>query len=231
MELHSLRKDNTVKVLYSIQNGNDTIANISNDTALSQMSVSKIVKELIAKNILEITKPKRSISGRRTMKFSISNRFYVAYAEEHEGGFCVIMINAKEDAVDRFDIQHRIGEIGYIRTFTKFVLRKDYRDCVGVFMDFSNPNPPRIPTNFIKMSKTEIIINAFSDENKIIFFKTKDNLILSIYGKTIYSNCSVEDAKKVLPMDELYEIDENKYDLLFQAMAKLTVKRILSLID
>ena len=161
----------------------------------------------------------------------ISNKFYVAYAEEFEGGFSIILIDAKEDAIDRFNILHKEGDINYIRTFNRFIKRDDYKNCVGVFMDFANPNPPRIPKNFIKMHKDEIIINAFNDEEKIILFKTNDKLIISVYGKLIYSNDTIDDAKKALPIDEIYEISNDSYELLFKAMAKHTIKRIITLID
>ena len=106
------------------------------------------------------------------------------------------------------------------------------KQCVDVFITCFDDTAKYLPTDYIRTSLEDLIINGLSSDRTISLFKINNVLSLSIFSKIINYDSSVtkEDIKRVVPVDEYFEYDGELFYGVFDALENNTIKNFYKLL-
>lgn len=230
------RKENTIAILRSVARRNHTIEEIQKDTGIGYQTIWQITNELVDKKYLTKASKERDGVGRRPKCFDVSTRFYSIFIIEHPRTYSIIGINIdggvsyryeyfkKRDLSKKMDVQKLTGRIKKAPMFSK--------QCVDVFITCFDDTAKYLPTDYIRTSLEDLIINGLSSDRTISLFKINNVLSLSIFSKIINYDSSVteEDIKRVVPVDEYFEYDGELFYGVFDALENNTIKNFYKLL-
>lgn len=236
MDKIEARKENTIAILRSIARRNHTIEEIQKDTGIGYLTIWYITNELVKKRYLKETTQKRDRTGRRPKFFDVSTSFYSIFVMEHQRTFSIIGINIeggvsyryeyfkRRDLSKKVDVQRLIGKIRSAYLFGKH--------CVDVFVNCNDDTAKYLPSNYIRTSLEDLIINGLSSDRTISLFKINNSLTVSVFSKIISydSTVSEEDIKKILPIDEYFEYNGELFFGVFDALENNSIKNFYKLL-
>ena len=224
MKQDDIRKENAVAVLSSIRQGNDTSAKISNDTKISLVTISEITKYLLSLNLIRSCTKKENSLGRRSVHFSLSDKYHCMYIEEKSDSFSIISINPIGRVAVRFESLKKRTLTPY-QNFSHMIKNleeiKNIDSCTRTFIVCGNEYTEFLPDNFIKTTPEEIIAPALSSKDEIVLYRINNRFILSVYGHIKFPDTDKGMIDKVIHPDRYTDFNDDYYVPLFDALQEL----------
>lgn len=230
MKQNDVRRENALSVLSSIRKGNDTSAKISDDTKISLVTISEVTKYLLELDLITSHSEKENTLGRRSARFTLSDKYHCMYIEEKSNSFSIISISPNGHVIVRFEsikkknrtlcenFQHLLSNLEDI---------KGLKDCTRVFIVCGDEYTEYLPENFIKTTPEEIIAPVLSTKDEIVLYRLNNRFILSVYGHTKIPDCDKETIDKVICPDRYEDRNDDYYAPLFDALQEIAADDLL----
>ena len=103
MNLTELKRKNSVTIYRCILDGINTTIPISKITGMSQLTVCELANELVKRELLDMTKPRRNVKGRRIHNFQPSHKYFSVFIDIQKDFISTIGISTSGNVVERFD--------------------------------------------------------------------------------------------------------------------------------
>ena len=224
MKQDDVRKENAFAVLYSIRRGNDTSVKISNDTKISLVTISEITKYLLSLNLIRSCTKKENSPGRRSVHYSLSDKYHCMYIEEKSDSFSIISINPIGGVAIRFESLKKKTLSPY-QNFNHIIKNleeiKNIDSCTRIFIVCGDEYTEFLPDNFIKTTPEEIIAPALSSKGEVVLYRINNRFILSVYGHTKIPDSDKETIDKVISPDRYEDFNDDYYVPLFDALQEI----------
>lgn len=232
-----IRKENTMAIIRAIALDNNTISQIHEATGIGNLTIWEIVSDLKKRGIVRSSTIPRQTSGRRAHRFDFCFDIYSVFVIEHQRTYSIIAINIDGRAIYRYeyfkqrnipaknDVKYLIGKI---RKAPKFKQR-----CVSVICKCSDTTNALLPKDYIKIDSIEdFIVNELSSESQITLFNINNEIKLSLHSKIITppKDVSIDDIKKIIPIDDYYFYEGELYYGVFDALQSHTINNISKLL-
>ncbi len=235
MKHDEMLKSNTLNVFRAVLAGHNTIQRLVDNLSIGHTTIEKICTSLVDKRILIAYTEKRAGRGRPEVKYSLCTNHYCVYIEEDEQFFSCILINANQYAIERFDKQKFVYCVSLQevieRIHTTLLERDDFeRFCRGVFIECSDESAKYLPKDFNRISKHELISNAFKKDDEISIFEFPDKCIINVYGRLLSTNAKRKGIERVLCVDKVYEFKKPFYEEIFASLQKIAINALEGLI-
>ncbi|MBQ7760780.1 MAG: hypothetical protein IJ400_01880 [Clostridia bacterium] len=230
MKRDSIKNYHLLNAYRAIKNGNSTILSLSKILKLNHSSVSRIIKTLIHIGIVE----KEHLTtgyGHPIYNYKISDKQHCLYIEKRPNIYAIISISANGTPGEQIKFPKKFAYLGpsnslsyAIETIRK---REHHKYCRSIFLT-GDSLEEITPDNDIEVTSIEeLILKAYSNEDKIYYIKFYDNCYISAYSHIHKTDKSFDYSKKVLPFDQYIEVtDENKYVSILGALKLITDKLI-----
>ena len=227
MNLNELKRKNSVSIYRAILDGFDTIAAISDETGICQLTVCELANELVSREILDMTKPRRNIRGRRIHHFKPSHKYFSIFIEVQKEFFTIIGISTSGSVIERFD--YPLEYEGYSRqeVFDSFVLKRlyssdNFRHCMAIYLIGDTGDELVVGEGVTKISKELLIATAFADKNKLKLFDFNGKYIMSLYSHIHHPTVGLTALTKAIPFDEICTYQGDLYFESFEALERIT---------
>ncbi len=221
MKQNDIRRENALSVLSSIRQGNDTSIKIYEHTKISLVTISEITKYLLSLGVIESRYEKENAPGRRSARFTLSDKYHCMYIEEKSASFSIISISPNGHVIVRFESMKKKTRTPY-ENFQNMIKnlseRRSLDCCTRVFIVCGNKYNDFIPANFIRTTPEKIIAPAISSKDEIVLYHINDRFILSVYGHIKITDCSKEMIEKVISPDRYEDLNDDYYAPLFDAL-------------
>ena len=226
-----IRNHNVSLVFEAILKGHHTIKGIVKQTKLATQTVWNILDDYSKKGVVEISKPAKETTGRRSHSYNLSSQLHCMYFEECPRSYSCIAINIKGEVVHRFDHAKRKDlsieedlKILY-KKLRSYKLYKNY--CLEIVGACSEKISSMLPDTIYKTTRERLVLDFLSEPDKIILFSFEGKLVTSAYSNIIYHDVGVriDDVEKVLPIDKKYYVDDI-YDSIFLALQKYALEKL-----
>ena len=229
MKLSELRHLNNLKVYSAILQGNDTHSKIIKCTGISRFTVSEITNDLVRRNFLNLSIPKRTEVGRRINKYSATNKYFCIFIDKQDDCFSIIGIDTSGNANIRFEYSTNHNGQSAQEVFDNFVLydiknSEIFEYCMAIYL--INGKEIIVNDEIIKTTKEDLIVTSLSNTEKAILFEINNKCIMSLYGHIHYSDTDRYTLCKYFSFDEFYTIQGNLYYEAFHSLQILTKKAI-----
>ena len=228
MNLTELKRKNSVSIYQCILNGANSIIPISETTGLSRLAVSDLANELVERGILDMTKPRRNVKGRRIHYFQPSNKYFTAFIDVQSEYICTIGISTAGKVTVRFDIAKNYERQSTQQVLTDFVIKRlkespNYKYCLAVYLIGNEIDELTVDESIIKTTKEDLIVSAFSDKNKAMLFEFNGKLVVSLYSHTYVPTLDKRTLMKAIPFDEICSYDGNLYFESYDALQRIAM--------
>ena len=229
MKLSELKHHNYLKVYNSIVRGNDTHFKILKDTGISRYTISEITNNLVERNILEVTIPKRDEVGRRINKYKASNNYFCVFIDKQEKFFSTIGITTSGSANIRFDYRVDHNGLSAQEVFDKFVMNQIKKDeifkyCMAIYL--INGDDLKTNNEVIKTTKESLIIESLTNTDKMILFEFNGRCVMSLYGRIHHTDTDKYTLSNDLEFDEIITLQGDLYYESFNALQIIATKNI-----
>lgn len=235
MNLAELRRKNAVSVYRCILSSITTISAISKETGISQLTVCELANELVKREILDISKPRRNIKGRRIHYFSPSHKYFCIFIDVQKTYFSTIGISTSGEAVERFDYPLDYENRTKQEVLDKYVMPRirtslSYKYCTAIYMLGDENNTLSVDSDVIKSTKENLIAYSLADKNKMKLFDFNGKYITSLYSHLHYPTVSKDLLLKTIPFDEICSFQGDLYFDTFNALQLLAKEKLEELI-
>ncbi|MBE6673743.1 MAG: hypothetical protein E7596_01395 [Ruminococcaceae bacterium] len=231
MNLFELRHRNALSVYQSILDGIDTLSGISKETGISLLTVSELANDMVRRELLDISKPKRDKVGRRVHKFKPSHKYYTIFIDKQSQYFSTIGISTSGIAVERFDYPLNYEKRTCQDVLTNYVIKRvksspNFKYCMAIYLLGAENDNFVIDDDIIMINKEDLIAKSFADKNKTILFDFNDKYIMSLYSNIHYTTADKETICKVFNFDSIYTFRGNLYYESFDALTRIAKMNI-----
>lgn len=231
MKISELRYQNTILIYRTILSGIDNAKGIAEATGLSMMTVSKITHSLVDREILELHKPKRNVTGRRIHRFKPSHKYFCYFIDMQKDYFSTIGISTNGTAVERFDYPINYEDRGSQAVFDDLVLKRikskdSYKYCTCIFLLGNEASKLKCDDTIIRITKEELIAESLSDVDKTIFFDFNGKYAISLYSHIIFPNLNKKEIFKITDFDDEYNFTGELYFESFNALEIKSTKKL-----
>lgn len=235
MNLFELKRKNSLSIYRSILEGSNTISRISKVTGISQLTVCELSNELVARGILDISKPKQASKGRRTHVFAPSNKYFSIFIDVQKSYYSVIGISTSGIAVERFDYPINYEKRSKQEVFDKYVINRirnseSFKYCMAIYLLDNSENELFVDSEIIKTSKEELIATSLSNPKKTILFEFNGKYIISLYSHLQFPSVDKELLCKAIHFDEIYYFEGDLYFEAFDSLKRIAMNNLESLI-
>ena len=230
MKQNDVKRENALSVLSSIRKGNDTSAKISDDTKISLVTISEVTKHLLELDLITSHSEKENTLGRRSARFSLSDKYHCMYIEEKISSFSIISISPGGHVIVRFESikkKNRTSYENFQHLLSNLEDIKGLKDCTRVFIVCGDEYTEYLPENFIKTTPEEIIAPALSAKDEIVLYRINNRFILSVYGHTKIPDCDKKTIDKVICPDRYEDRNDDYYAPLFDALQTIAADDLL----
>ena len=228
INLFDLRRENSLRIYRSIHRGKDALYSIAKETGISLLTVCELANILVAREILEIEKPKQNRVGRPRHKFTPSHKYYCIFIDKQKEFFSTIGISTNGSAIERFDYPLNF-EKRSCQEVIEIVLNRVYENphykyCMAIYLLGDDNEELNVPDNVIRTTKEHLIATSLADESKIRLFEFDgEKCILSLYSHLQYPKVSKDEICKIIKIDELYTFSGNLFFESFEALQKIAI--------
>ncbi len=235
MNLAQLRRENAISVYQAILNDINTISMISKATGISRLTVCEVANQLASRELIEITKPRRNMRGRRVHHYVPSNKYFSIFIDIQKQYFSAIGISTSGDVVERFDYPIRYEERDSQEVLNLFVMRKirnspNYKYCTSIFLLGDKNHTFTVDDDVIKTTKEELIANSLADKHKVKLFDFEGKYIMSLYSHLHFPDLPKEQLLKAITFDEICTFTGNFYFDAFEALKLIAREKLLEII-
>ena len=232
INLKDMKHKNVVDVYISIQNGNDDLYSLSEDTGLSVLTVNKITNYLISKKYIEVQRIQANHFGRPRNKFVLTNNYFCVLIKKYDGYFTILAITTSGTVVFNFELalDYKGSTYQGVFDYTLQTLKENpkYKYNMGIFLVGDDENDIVPPDYVDKLSCEELITYSYINDKIIQLFEFENINILSLYGHTSKVMASKSEICKVLNIDESYNFGGNITYEVHESLKKITFKRIIN---
>ena len=230
-----MRKNNSLTVFRAVLEGQNTYQKLIENLNIGHSTIEKICTSLVDKRILNAYKEHSNTNGRPEFKFSLCTSHYSVYIEEDDNFFSCILIDANQDAIDRFDKQKFVYSVPLEEVINRISNTLRERDdfevfCRGIFIACSDESAKYLPSDFIRIDKCEFISDAMKCDDELSIFEFPDKCIINTYGRLISTSAKTKGILRVLPDAKVYTVKKPFYEEIFVSLQKITLKEIEKLI-
>lgn len=235
MTLAELKRKNAVSIYRSILDGYNTIISISKVTGISQLTICELANEMVKKELLDMTIPKREAKGRRAHCFLPSHRYFTAFIDVQKDYICTIGISTSGSVVERFDFPINYEGKSTNDVIKEFVISKlknspNFKYCLAIYLLTDDTVSYDIDASVTKITKEELIASAFSDRNKAILFDFSGKYIVSLYSHNYSPTADKNTLISAIPFDEICTYEGDLYFDSFDALQKIAMKNLENII-
>ena len=190
------------------------------------LSVNKIIYDLINKNILIKIKGNEHKNGRPKLKVTLNPNLYSALITKEDGYFIVTYINLHGASKYIFKLPTDIfeNERNTLNLVKGNIGTIDY-NCLKMFYVDENANTFKEIKPINNYTPINILIDAFSDDEKVIYIKCADLKILINHNKAKIISLDEETLNQIIDIDQIYNFDNIK-EAIIESIPKLTLKSI-----
>lgn len=231
MNLTELKRKNSVSIYRCILDGINTTIPISKATGISQLTVCELANEMVRREILNMTKPRRNVKGRRIHNFQPSNKYFSVFIEIQEDFICTIGISTSGSVTERFDFPKNYEGKTTQQVLTEYVIKKlkntsSFKYCLATYLLGDDNDEYVVDTDIIKTTKESLIVSAFEDKNKAKLFEFNGKCIVSLYSHTYTPQAEKSLLLKAIPFDEVCTYSGDLYFDSFDALQRITMKNL-----
>lgn len=228
MDLIDLRYQNTLFVYREIfYNNVDTLDDLAKITTISKNTVSEIVRGLISRNIVSYIRKPQSKAGRPFNYYRATNVYFSVYVELRDDYFSVIGITTGGKVTIRFDypvnylgntVQDCFNEV--IKEISQY---PEYEYCMSIYLINMSKHSINAPKYVVSATREELITASLLNEEEISLIVINNKLILSIYSKIQYPECTEQELFKAIKVDKIYRFDGSLDEEMFDAISRVTI--------
>ena len=231
MKHSEMRKNNSLTVFRAVLNGQNTYQKLIESLNIGHTTIEKVCTSLVDRRILNAYKEHSDSHGRPEFKFSLCTNHYSVYIEEDENYFSCILIDANQDAIDRFDKQKFVYSVPLKEVIARISNTLRERDdfetfCRGIYINCSDESAKYLPSDFTRIDKCEFISNAMMRDDEISIFEFPDKCVINAYGNLINTSAKTKGILRVLPNVKVYPVEKPFYEEIFVSLQMITLKEI-----
>lgn len=231
MNLAQLKRKNSVSIYQCILSNITTISAISKETGISQLTVCELANEMVKREILDISKPRRNIKGRRIHYFSPSHKYFSIFIDVQKNFFTTIGITTSGEAIERFDYPLNYENKSCQEVLDEYVMphirnSSNYKYCTSIFMLGDTNNALTVDSDVIKSTKEDLIAYSLADKHKIKLFDFNGRYIMSLYSHIHYPKVPKELLLKAIPFDEIISFQGDLYFDAFDALQLVSKEKL-----
>ncbi len=235
MNLFELKHMNALSVYQSILAGIDTLSGISKETGISLLTVSELANNMVKRELLDISKPKRDKVGRRVHRFKPSHKYFTIFIDKQNQYFSTIGISTNGTAVERFDYPLNYEKRTCQDVLTNYVIKRvksspSYKYCMAIYLLGAENDNFVLDDDIILINKEDLIAKSLVDKNKTILFDFNDRCMMSLYSNIHYTSADKETLCKVFKFDAIYTFRGDLYYEAFEALTRIAKINIESII-
>jgi len=228
MNLTELKRKNSVSIYRCILDGINTAIPISKITGMSQLTVCELANEMVKRELLDVTMPRRNVKGRRIHNFQPSHKYFSAFIDIQKDFICTIGISTSGSVAERFDYpinfeNHTIQEILNKYVIKRLKSSKSFKYCLGIYLLGDDKNEYIVDDDIIKSTKENLIVSAFSDTNKAKLFEFNGKCIVSLYSHIYTPRVDKASLMKAIPFDEICTYNGDLYFDSFDALQRIAM--------
>ena len=228
MTISELKRMNTISIYQAILEGLSTIASISDATGICQLTVGELANELVEREFLDMTKPRRNVRGRRIHYFKPSHKYYSVFIEVQSKSFVTIGISTSGSVIERFD--YPLDYEGYSRreVLERFVIKRlkqseSYKYCMAIYLLGDDKDEFVVDKEIIKTTKEMLIATSLVDKNKLKLFDFNGTHIMSLYSHLHIPTVGKAELTQAIPFDEICTFQGDLYFDTFDALQKIAM--------
>lgn len=235
MNLAELKRKNSITIYQSILDNINTIYAISRTTGISNLTICELANEMVKRELLDISKPRRNVRGRRIHYFSPSHKYFSIFIDIQKDYFSTIGISTSGDVIERFDYPINYEGRDSQEVLTDFVIEHirnsaNYKYCTSIYLIGDKNNIYTVDEDIIKTTKEELIAYSLADKNKIKLFDFNGKYIMSLYSHLHVPTCSKEQLLKAIPFDEICSFQGDLYFEAFDALQMISKENLIKII-
>lgn len=235
MDLFDLKHNNAVLIYKSILNGKNTLSDIAKDTGISLLTVSELANDMVKREILDISKPRRDGVGRRKHVFRPSHKYFSYFIDRQQKYFSTIGISTDGLAVERFDYPLNYEKKTMQEVLDKNVLRRirtspSYKYCMAIYLIGDENDNFVVDSDVIKTTKEELIALSLADKDKLSLFEFNGKCMMSLYYHLHKSDTDTASLCKIIPFDNVYTFEGNLYYDAFESLKRIAITNIENII-
>ena len=230
LNLTDLRYSNAIYIYRSIVNKTKTVDEIAKETEISKLTVSKILSDLISKRIVtKIRNVKISRGGRPNVYYGLNDHYFTALLLSNNGNLDLYYISPNyNNTVTKIDtIKNIDGDESNAAAYTLGFIGKNNEKCLQKIImgdaleKFNNTN------DAIILTIDDLLLNAYSDEEKAVFIEYDGGKILINHRKAKAVSLTKEEISEILDIDVYCDLrGKSEKDIIFIALKKFTTKLI-----
>lgn len=235
MNLSELKRSNCVSIYRCILQGINTIIPIAKEVGICQLATCELLNEMVSREILDMTKPRRNVKGRRIHHFHPSNKFFSVFIEIQQEYISTIGISTSGHVTERFDLPknyegHTVQEVINDYVLKNLKKRPNFKYCLAIYLLGDDKNELTVESEIIKTTKEIMIVSAFSEANKAMLFDINGKLVVSIYSHTYIPTVDKNALMSAIPFDEVCTYEGDLYFDCFDALQRIAMKNLENLI-
>ncbi len=235
MNLTELKRKNSVSIYRCILDGIKTTIPISKVTGMSQLTVCELANEMVSRELLDMTKPRRNIKGRRIHYFQPSHKYFSVFIDIQKDFICTIGISTSGSVAERFDFPKNYEGNTVQQVLTEHVIKKlrnssNFKYCMATYLLGDDNDEYVVDEDIIKITKENLIVAAFEDKNKAKLFEFNGKCIVSLYSHTYTPNADKSILMNAIGFDESCTYNGDLYFDSFDALQRIAMKNLENII-
>lgn len=228
MNLNDLRYSNSLYIFRAIEDSPKTIDEIANELKMSPLTVSKIIKKLLEKNIIDKYRlPNDKGCGRPNDYYAPGYYYYSALMLSENGVLYVYYISPNGLVTPQVSLTTKLipGGETIIANETRGHIGSQNPRSLGIYLLSDNLNSFGEVKFVTKYDINELFAEAYSDDEKVIFIEYDNTKILINHAKPRIVDITLDKLESILDVDIHYDFrGESLKDLVLAGMKKLTLK-------
>ena len=230
LNLTDLRYSNSLYIFRSIIDKPKTVDEIAKEVKMTKLAVNKILSELISKNLVtKIKNIKANRGGRPNVYYGLNGYYFTALISCDSGNLDLYYFSPNyNNTVTKFDtIKNIDGFEIHAAAYTLGFIGKNNEKCLQKIITGDKLERFVNTDDALILTIDDILINAYSDEEKAVFIEYDNGKILINHSKPRIVKSTKEEISKILDIDVYCDLrGKNNEDVLFIAMQKFTTKLI-----
>ena len=231
MNLLDMKRKNSLMIYQSIISGANTIDAISKERGISRLTISELARELEARNIIDISKPRRNMVGRRRFIYKPSHKYFSIFIEKQKEFFSAIAITTEGKAIERYDFPLNYENRTCQDVLDTYVLKKarerdDKEFCMAIYLLGAEKGEFVLTDDVILTTKEELIAKSMSNDSLTKLFVFNGQCIMSLYSHIHLSSLSKEELCKAINFHEILTFNGELYFESFEALKYAAIKNL-----
>lgn len=231
MNLTELKRKNSVSIYRCILDGINSTIPIAKTIGLSQLTVCELANEMVAREILDITKPKRNVKGRRIHYFQPSHKFYTAIIDVQKNFICTIGITPSGNVTERFDYPVNYLDKTVQQILSDHVIKKlkncqSFKYCTSVYVLCDSNDSYDVGEDITVTTKERLIVDAIAHKDKAMLFEFNGKCLVSLYSHVYQPKVSKDELIKAIPFDEFRCYDGDLFEIFIDSIQRIATKRL-----